>query len=271
MPVGEERRRMDIYTEYHLAEHVHATVVLVHGAGEYFARYEWLAGRLKGAGYHVIGGDLPGLGRSGGRRGHIDDFNQYYQALDEWLACAYEYKKPVFLIGHSMGGLITIRYMEEKQPDISGVVLSSPCLGLVRSIPRWLDGLASLLNVVAPRLRLSAGIGADEVSRNLLIAKQYGTDPHITTRVSVRWYKQLCRAMEAAHQEADRYPAIPTLVMQAGDDRIVDVQAVRRWVEGQPVERIDYVEWSGLYHEIFNEPEKINVVDQLLSWLADHR
>ncbi|WP_096467801.1 alpha/beta hydrolase [Aneurinibacillus soli] len=261
---------MNIYTECHMATHAHAIIVLVHGAGEYFARYEWLAGRLNEAGYHVIGGDLPGLGRSEGRRGHIDDFHQYYRAIDEWLARAYVYEKPVFLIGHSMGGLISIRYMEEKQPDIAGVVLSSPCLGLVRSIPPWLNGLASMLNAVVPRLRLSAGIGADEVSRDSLVAERYGTDPYITTRVSVRWYKQLSLAMEAAYQEADQYPAIPTLLMQAGDDRIVDVEAVRRWVRSQPVECIDYVEWSGLYHEIFNEPEKTKVVDQLLSWLADH-
>lgn len=259
---------MNIYTECHPVAEARGTVVLVHGAGEYFARYEWLYGKLNQAGYHVVGGDLPGLGRSGGRRGHIDDFTQYYEAVDQWMDKAHTYGKPIVLMGHSMGGLTVIRYMEERQPQLSGVVLSSPCLGLARRIPQWLEGLASALHAVTPRLCLPSGIGAHEVSRDPLIAKRYGSDPYITTRVSVRWYKQLVLAMEAAYQEADRYPDIPTLVMQAGDDKIVDADAVRRWRARLSGSCIEYVEWDGLYHEIFNEPEKEAVVARMISWLA---
>lgn len=264
---------MQIYHEMWPVDEEAGSIVIVHGAGEYFVRYHWLIQQLNEAGYSVFGGDLPGLGRSEGRKGHIERFEAYYAALDVWIEYASRRKGPLFLLGHSMGGLIVARYAEAVQPDVDGIILSSPCFGLAQTIPPALDRVASILNRIIPGFRLSAGIKAEEVSRDSAVITQYIEDPYITTKVSVRWYKELQQAMRRVREEVDSYPHVPTLVMQAGADRIVSPQVTRSWTEALPISEKQYVEWPGCYHEIFNEPEKKEVVHRLLQWLraSSHR
>ncbi|AMA73903.1 lysophospholipase [Aneurinibacillus thermoaerophilus] len=258
---------MKVYHEAWPVEEERGSVVIIHGAGEYFGRYHWVAEKLNEAGYSVFGGDLPGLGRSEGRRGHIDTFDEYLAAVDDWLAAAHDRKRPVFLLGHSMGGLIVVRYVEDRRPDVDGLVLSSPCLGIARKIPPVLERFASLLNKVAPGVRLSTGIKAEAISRDEAVTMKYVNDPFITMKVSVRWYKELKKAVRLAHEEIDAYPNIPTLVMQAGADQIVRPSATREWVRKLPVDAKKYIEWPECYHEIFNEPEREEVVAAMLEWM----
>lgn len=262
---------MKIYREVWPVEQERGCIVIVHGAGEYFARYYWLANKLNEAGYSVIGGDLPGLGRSKGRKGHIGRFEEYYAALDEWTTEAKRRQRPLFLLGHSMGGLIVTRYAETAQPDVDGIILSSPCLGLARRISPALVGMASVLNRVSPALRLSAGIKADEVSRDRDVTLKYIEDPYITTKVSVRWYKEMEKAMRLAAEEAKRYPDVPTLVMQAGADKIVNAATTKAWAKKLPVSVKQYIEWPDCYHEIFNEPEKEEVVETMINWMRNRQ
>lgn len=89
-------------------------VVMVHGAGEHHGRYEWLAKKWNEHGFDVIMGDLPGQGKTRGRRGHIQSFQQYLDAVEEWLDATREKRLPILLLGHSMGGLISIRTVMER-------------------------------------------------------------------------------------------------------------------------------------------------------------
>lgn len=169
---------MRIYQEIHQVEQAIGTVVIIHGSGEYFGRYQWLTQKLNESGFHVIGGDLPGLGRSYGKKGHIDHFDDYYKVVDKWVKEARQFYTPVFLFGHSMGGLIVIRYLEKfKGEGIAGVIVTSPCLGLVRKVSPFLEGIAGIFNRIYPSLRLPAGILPEHVSKDPEIVHQYGTDP----------------------------------------------------------------------------------------------
>jgi lysophospholipase len=262
---------MSLYSEKWPVDKELGTVVVVHGAGEYFVRYHWLAGKLNEAGYSVLGGDLPGLGRSGGSKGHIDRFEDYCAALDEWVAAARQHARPLFLLGHSMGGLIVTRYIQERKPDVNGVILSSPCLGLVRTVSPVLESIASLLNTIYPSFKLPSGIKAGDVSRDSGIAVEYGRDPYITKLVSVRWYKELVRAMNLASEEIHSYPDVPTLIMQAGADRIVRAAVTRQWVEKLSIQNKEYIEWEEMYHELFNEPEKEEVMQKTIEWMNKER
>lgn len=262
---------MELFTEVQKVDNSRGTVVIVHGAGEYFGRYGWLARRLNEEGYSVIGGDLPGLGRSYGLKGHIHDFTEYYRTVDGWIKQAMEDRAPVYLLGHSMGGLIAIRYLEEYRPEgVKGVILTSPCLALVQKVSSFLEGVVSLFDKVYPSFRLDSGLKAENVSKDPVIVEQYGTDPLIVRKVSVRWYVGLKKAMKESFTRIDAYPEIPTLIMQAGLDRIVDQWMTRQWAEVLHIREKEYLEWPDLYHEIFNEPEKEEVFAKVRQFLQKH-
>lgn len=258
---------MGIYKENQKVDSSLGTFVIIHGSGEYFGRYKWLANRLNQAGYSVIGGDLPGLGRSSGKKGHIDSFKDYYEVVHDWVTEAAGQEGPVFLLGHSMGGVIVIRYLEEYKPKVKGVILTSPCLGLAKKVSPFLEGLVHFLNGVYPSLCLSAGILPEQVSKDVQIVEQYGTDPLILKKVSVRWYLELKKAMEESFTRIDHYPQVPTLVMQAGDDQIVDKEITGKWVESLRNSKKEYIQWPTLYHELFNEPEKEQVFEKMENWV----
>lgn len=260
---------MNIYKEIHQVEQPKGTVVIIHGSGEYFGRYQWVAKKLNEAGYCVFGGDLPGLGRSYGKKGHIDHFADYYHIVNQWVNEARKIQEPVFLFGHSMGGLLVIRYLERYPSEVlKGVIVTSPCLGLVRKVSPFLEGMVGIFNRFHPSLCLPSGIRPEHVSRDPAIVHQYQTDPLIIKKVSVRWYLELKKEMELSIEETDLYPSIPTLVMQAGKDQIVDQRKTKNWVErmynNSPIQ---YIEWPELYHELFNEPEKEEVFEKLADWM----
>ncbi|WP_078555568.1 alpha/beta hydrolase [Bacillus alkalicellulosilyticus] len=245
-------------------------IVIVHGAGEHQGRYRWVAERWNAAGFHVITGDLPGQGKTRGKRGHIKSFTQYIDTIVSWYTEASKYELPVFLLGHSMGGLASIRTMMKKQLPFHGVILSSPCLKLKKPptpVKRW---AAKTLHYVLPELQAKSGIQTHNVTRNEQIREEYLKDELRVTKVSLRWYQELTKAMQLSHQEVGKFPEVPILVMQAGDDYIVDKEATRQWFNALQLEDKSYKEWKGLYHEIFNEPERERVFEYAKSFVELH-
>ncbi|MBL0388777.1 lysophospholipase [Tumebacillus sp. ITR2] len=250
------------------------TVVLVHGAGEHSGRYGHVLEKLNAHGISVITGDLPGHGRSGGISGHVETFDEYLDAVSEWMRLAEQQSGPqghVMIVGHSMGGLVTSRYLQERGEQHStliGAVLSSPCLKLVIEVPAWKKSLANLLNSLAPRLRMASGIKPSDVSRHPTVVSQYGSDPLMGTKVSVRWFHELNAAMEQAVTKADSI-SIPLLVMQAGQDRLVDANIAPVFYNKLPAHDLNkFVPYHNLYHELFNEPERDEVLETTVEWLT---
>ncbi|WP_413378938.1 alpha/beta hydrolase [Alkalihalobacillus sp. 1P02AB] len=237
-----------------------ATIVLIHGAGEHHGRYEWLANKWNEHGINVVMGDLPGQGRTRGKRGHINSFSQYLDSVDEWVKEAEKQEVPVYLLGHSMGGLVAIRYMMEKKNNIiKGLMLSSPCLGLYKPPSQGREMMSKALHRVSPSLTVNSGINSALVTRNEEIRDLYMRDELRVSKVSVRWYRELSKAMHLAIRYPEKMPDIPLVVMQAGDDKIVSKYAVKDWFDSLDIAEKSYKEWNGFYHEVFNEPEREDV------------
>lgn len=239
-----------------------AVIVMVHGAMEHHRRYGWLIEMWRTSGFHVIMGDLPGQGMTTrSRRGHIDSFDEYINEVKDWLQAAYRYELPVFLLGHSMGGLISIRLMQEERLNIAGVILSSPCLGLVNAPSQFLDVVSHALNVVYPSLRMNSGLTVQMATRNEDVLEADLNDTLYITKVSIRWYRELTEAMKQAFLNMEKIQDVPMLVMQGGDDKIVKKGTVKEWFNLAPLSEKRIKEWPKCYHEIFNEPEREEVFE----------
>lgn len=239
-----------------------AVIVMVHGAMEHHRRYGWLIEMWRLSGFHVIMGDLPGQGMTTrSRRGHIDSFDEYIIEVKDWVQAAYQYELPVFLLGHSMGGLISIRLLQLEKLNVAGVILSSPCLGLVHTPSKFLNTLSYGLNLIYPSLRMNSGLTIDMATRNIDVQEADMNDTLYVTKVSIRWYRELALAMKEAFNDLEHLEDLPMLLMQAGDDKIVQKEAVKEWFNHAPLSEKRFKEWPKCYHEIFNEPEREEVFE----------
>lgn len=265
---------MELYRHsWNLAE-AKASIVLIHGTGEHHGRYAHVAVYLNEHGYNVVTGDLPGWGRSPGLKGHITHFGEYVDAVEKWITDVLDSNSagiPIFVLGHSLGGLIAARFVQryDERSRLAGLILTSPCVRLKVSVPAWKVRLAQMLNQVWPTLRLPNGIEANMVTRESVVREAYQTDPLNYPKVSVRWFNELNQAIDQAWQERNKLD-IPLLVLQAGDDCLVDPVGVEAFVQGVPALEKQFTLYPDLYHEVMNEPERETVLENLVGWLDHH-
>jgi lysophospholipase len=246
------------------------TVVVVHGANEHHGRYDWVIKQLNEAGYHCVSGDLPGQGTTTRRRGHIDTFDEYINTIEGWFIEAQKFGLPIYILGHSMGGLAVIRTLMEKKLPVQAVILSSPCLGLVHLPSKGKEALSLLLNKVAPSIRLATNIPEGSATRNEVIRTRDKEDKLIVKKVSIRWYRELTASIKYAFDHYKEFPNVPLLLLQAGDDLIVDKESVKQWFNGVNLEEKWYKEFPSLYHEVLNEPERESVFEYVKRFLFLH-
>jgi lysophospholipase len=214
--------------------------------------------------------DYRGHGKSPGPRVHVNHFDEFLTDLEAAHNLVRENipARPLFLIGHSQGGLITLRYTLAHPDELDAAVVSSPFLGVhPDSRPNvFLRSLAKLLSVVTPRLMLSKPPDASLLSHDPAVGEAYLADPLTSYSVSARWFTEVMAAHRDTYERAGELKT-RILVMQSGDDRLADPAATRAWVNAAPSNLVDYVEWHGFYHEMFNEIEKEQVFEQVEAWL----
>jgi alpha-beta hydrolase superfamily lysophospholipase len=249
-------------------------MVVIHGLAEHGGRYQETAEAFASNGWAVYVGDLRGHGQSAdvprAGRVHVNRFTDYYRDVEAFIALARKNhaELPLFLLGHSMGGLIAISYVLHSPAGLAGAIISSPALGTHPDFkpPALLRLLVSVLDRLAPRLRFPSDLDTNAISRDPEVVRAYVDDPLVSEKVSARWYAEILRAMGRAHADASALQ-VPMLLMQSGADRLVDPAAPKRWAQAAPAGRVELVNWEGLYHEMFNEPEKKQVRRRTLDWL----
>jgi len=250
------------------------TIVLVHGLAEHSTRYKETAEFFSANRWAVFTADLRGHGLSADKRHasrvHVKAFSDYSRDVDALITdCLQTVKdKPLFLLGHSMGGLITLGYVLDFPEKLTGAVVSSPALGTHPDFepPRLLKYLVKLLSRIAPRMSFKSDLDTSSVSRDPLVVKAYEDDPLITKKVTARWYDSMMKAMKTVNDNAALL-RLPLLLMQSGADKLIDPMAAGRWAETAPAEHVELVVWEGLYHEMLNEPERAQVRSRILDWL----
>jgi len=243
-------------------------LVLVHGAGEHCGRFDHVARTLAGRGLTVYGYDHRGLGRSGGRRGHLDRFSDYLNDLSLVIAEARRLSPnlPLGLYGHSMGGAVVLTHGIHHPEGLAWVVATSPWLMLAVELPGWKKALGNWLSRVWPTLTMDAGVPARYLAHPPEVGEAYLKDPYVTLKVSARWYTEMVAGAARTRAEAPRF-TLPLLLLQAGDDRLVSPQASRQFFEAAGSTDKTFRLYPGLYHELHNEPEGLQVVAEVADWL----
>jgi alpha-beta hydrolase superfamily lysophospholipase len=245
-----------------------AQVVLVHGFGEHSGRYHDLTEFLCGRGFSVHALDLRGHGKSSGLAGHIDRFTDYEDDLRVAVASARQ-SGPLFLIGHSMGGLITLRYLARQPADIAGAVISAPLLGFAVRIPKLKLAIGWASGLVAPRMRMANEIDPAHLSRDPEVGRAYAEDPLVRRVVSARWFSEATRAMKFMPAAVPRIQA-PVLILHGTEDKLAAVEATRAVFDRTGSRDKELKLYPGFYHELFNEPDKQDVFQTVGDWLSAH-
>lgn len=247
-----------------------SALLVVHGHAEHCGRYERFGQDLAAAGHSVYALDLRGHGDSDGRRGHVRRFDQLLQDVDRFrreVQGMVRPDMPTFLIGHSLGGLVSLRYLEEYNPPFRGAVLSAPWLSTALPIPFWKVGLAQVLTRVAPSLPLRANVPPEFLSHDPAVVEAYRSDPLVHDRITPRMFTEISSAMGLVFQRADRI-GVPLLFLLPGADRITDTQRTRALARSIQQIPVTVRLFPDAYHELFNEVDRSLVLSELRAWLA---
>ncbi len=261
----------NLYFWYNLAEKPSDTLLLVHGFGEYSERYKSLFERLNRENISTFAFDLRGHGKSEGIRSYVSRFEDYIADLTIIADLVKEISQQdkITLLGHSMGGLIASTYTSRYQNNIKTLILSSPFFGLSMEVPLIKRLAGNIASALLPSFSMPAGIKGEYCTHDESIAKSYDTDPMINKYATARWFTEIIRAQKDIEEIASKIE-IPVAILSAGDDKLVSLEAEKRFYEHLSSKEKIHRIFEGFYHEIFNEVKKEEAISELISWLKKH-
>ena len=261
-----------LYWQRFTPERPRATVVVLHGGGDHCGRYPAITSALVQAAFQTALLDLRGHGQSDGRRWHVDAFSDYLHDLAAFVAKLSQdgiAGDRLFLLGHSMGGLVATLWAAGHGRLLSGLVLSSPYFGLAMRAPLAKVLAAKLVGRFVPWLPVSAGLRMAQLTSDLELQRWTAQDPLYGRATTPRWFEESNRAQREALRRAGEID-VPLLVLAAGADEIADVSAARTFVESARSRDKRLVVYDGFRHEIFNEVRRQEPIGEAVAWLIAH-
>lgn len=248
-----------------------AVLMIVHGLGEHSGRYMNVVNHFVPMGYAVYGMDHPGHGKSDGTRKYVDCFEDfienvkaYFDRIQGWQA-----GKPIFLVGHSMGGLIGAVYLLDHQAGLKGAILSGPSVKVPGNVSPVTVFIGKMLATLTPKLGLLK-TAPEGVSRDPAVVRAYIDDPLVYKgKTTVRLAAEMLKAMQRVSSEAGKI-TLPILILQGGADWIVDPSGSKMLYDLVSSADKELKIYDGLYHEVYNEPEHPGVLQDVEQWIAAH-
>jgi alpha-beta hydrolase superfamily lysophospholipase len=260
-----------LYVRRRQADTPRGEVILVHGFGEHSGRYAAISDHLVKHGFNVTSYDQRGHGQSDGLPGHIDRFKYYEDDLDRIVSSVRSRwdARNLFIIGHSLGGLVTLRYLAMRGSSVTGAVLSAPLISVAVEVPAHKVMMARVGARLMPKLRLDNEIDPAHLSRDPEVGIAYANDPLVNRLVSAKWFAEATKAMQEVVAWAGDIKT-PMLVMHGTEDMLASVEATKALFEAAGSSDKEMVILPGFYHELFNEPEKQSVYKRVSDWLEAH-
>jgi alpha-beta hydrolase superfamily lysophospholipase len=265
-------RNASIYFQCWLPEgESRAVLLIVHGLAEHSGRYMSVVNHFVPLGYAVYGVDHVGHGKSSGTRVYVERFEDYTETLKIYFDMVRHWQpdKPIFLVGHSMGGLIGADYLLSHQPELTGAVLSGPAVKVHDTVSPAAIFVGKVISVLMPKLGL-IGLEAEGVSRDPAVVQAYVTDPLVCRgKVTARLSAELVKAIRRVTAEATKI-TLPILIVQGGADKLVDPKGAQMLYDAVSSADKTINIYDDLYHEVFNEPERDQVLGDIKGWLETH-
>ncbi|MGD0209543.1 MAG: lysophospholipase [Desulfomonilia bacterium] len=249
-----------------------AVIHLIHGYAEHIERYGNVVNELVPAGYAVFGNDHRGHGRSQGRRGHvksfqdfIEDERQFYtQVIRKELPDA-----PYFVLGHSMGSLIAMNYVEQNPDELKGLVLSGTGSQPGTDIPEILITLTKILSKILPAIHVKSPLPPEFISRDPDVVKAYVDDPLVYNVITPRLAHEMNRYVVLGAEKASMIKT-PVLIQLGSQDTAFSGQ--KELYEKIGAKDKSFKLYDGLKHEVYNElpNDRAKVLSDLHTWLDRH-
>lgn len=247
-------------------------LLLVHGLAEHSGRYEHVASWFAARGCAVYAYDQRGHGRSDGERCHVRRFGEYLDDLETVLTRVRNAhpELPIFLLGHSMGGLVVAAFLAERGPAVAGAVTTGAALAISARLagPRLLA--ARLARGLLPRLRVPIGIDPGGLSRDAEVVRAYVEDPLVERRVSVSLAVELARASRRTLDLGSRI-GVPMLLLHGEEDPVCSPLGTAGLQATLLVPGTRLRSYPSLRHEILNEPERSVVLQDIFEWLRSRQ
>lgn len=249
-----------------------ASIVLVHGVGEHSGRYKECAEFFSARNIDVYAFDLEGFGRSDGKRGHIDSFTYYADDVKQFLEFLTTVGAPsaLFLMGHSLGAIVCLETIQSHGDlGIAGLVLSGPPFRLNLTAAEWFRKCASFIASILPALTFEErSIQINMLTHDELKKEEFLHDPLRHYKRSFTLIREFFKAEKRAYSYSDLIN-VPLLIIQGGDDTIIDVKRVEEFYHN--VEREDkmLIIYPDMYHEVLNEIERERVYGDVARWIKE--
>ncbi len=249
------------------SQKLRGVIIVVHGLGEHAGRYDHVARQLNQWGFAVRGYDQCGHGESGGPRGSLTTDTRLLDDLADIVdstRARMNASTPLILLGHSLGGLVVGRFVSLGMRPVEGLVMSSPALNAGMNAFQKL--LVAVLPKIVPELRVGNGVKPQFISHDPKVVEAYKSDRLVHDRISARLARFIAEAGPQTLARAAQW-TVPTLLMYAGDDRLINAQGSRDFAAVAPKSVVQTQCFDTLYHEIFNELDAAPVFALLKQWL----
>ncbi|MDO9579310.1 MAG: alpha/beta fold hydrolase [Bacteroidales bacterium] len=247
-------------------EDLKAVIILIHGLGEHIQRYDLWAELFNQEGIGFTGVDLPGHGRSGGRRGSIKSYDLLREMIDILLnSCKQTFPGvPIFMYGHSLGGGIVLDYLIRRNPVIKGAIITSPWLRLTFEPSKFKLVMASIMKNILPGLIQPSGLVVNHISHDEAVIERYKADPLVHNKISVALFvgAETSASYSLTHGSELK---VPTLLLHGRDDLITSPESSIEFAE--QTDMVEIKLWDNGYHELHNEIFKNEVFTYIASWI----
>jgi alpha-beta hydrolase superfamily lysophospholipase len=265
-------RDLNVFYQTLLPEgEIKAAILIVHGLGEHSGRYLNVADYLVPRGYAIYGFDLIGHGKSAGERAYVERYEDYSETLLTYykMVKAEQPELPIFLLGHSMGGLIVTEYLIDHSAYFQGAIISAPSIMIPDFVTKFTVIAGKVLSKIAPKIGLF-GLDANAVSRDPEVVQAYVNDPLVFHgKTTARLSAESLQAIMRVNEDMEQITA-PLIILHGEDDKLANPKASELLYDrASSIDKTLKI-YEGLYHEVFNEPEREQVLGDVATWLEAH-